>query len=242
VNWSDNAIILATRKHGESSAIVTLLTEQLGLYNGLVKGITAPRLRGIYQQGNLIHATWKARLPEHLGFLTGELLESSAPIMMGDRARLAALSSICAMISHCLPERESAERIFHSLYEFIRLLKQDSAWHLPYIRLELYLLQALGFGLDLSECAATGAREKLHYVSPKTGKAVSEAAGAPYHDKLLLLPNFLKESTSSPTAPDIMQGFKLTGYFLEKWNFSPRNMKLPAARVRLEELICSSGV
>lgn len=239
MQWSDKAIVLSVKKYGETSAIVTLLTKQQGLHAGLVKGISSPRLRGIYQQGNVIDMIWKARLPEHLGFISGELRESSVVILLTDAHRLAALSSICTVIAHCLPERECEAAVFDRLYQLITLLKTDHMWHIPYLRLELLLLATLGFGLDLSECAATGATDNLLYVSPKTGKAVSATAGEPYKDKLLPLPSFLKHDTTAYTSHDIRHGFRLTGYFLEKWNFAPRNMKLPAARSRLEELVTS---
>ena len=237
MQWSDNALVLSSRKHGENSAIVTLLTEQYGLYSGLAKGVSSPKYRGMYQQGNLIHATWKARLPEHLGLLSSELLESSMGIMLGDSHRLTALSSMSMVIQHSLTERECEETIFRGLYHFISLLKTDEPWHIDYIKLELQLLATLGFGLDLSECAATGSTHDLCYVSPKTGKAVSAEAGEPYKDKLLPLPSFLKNAMSNNSPHDIIQGFQLTGYFLEKWNFHPRNMTLPSARKRLEELV-----
>lgn len=237
MQWSDKAIVLSIKKYGETSAIVTLLTEHMGLTSGLVKGISSPKLRGIYQQGNITQVTWKARLPEHLGFISGELLESSVMILLTDSHRLAALSSITAVVAHCLPERECETQIYHHLYQFITLLKTDQPWHIAYIKLELLLLAALGFGLDLTECAATGVTDNLFYVSPKTGKAVSATAGEPYKDKLLTLPSFLKTDISASLEADIKHGFRLTGYFLEKWNFIPRNMKLPAARSRLEELI-----
>jgi DNA repair protein RecO (recombination protein O) len=237
MQWVDNAIVLAVKKHGESSAILTLLTEESGLHYGMVKGISSPKWRGTYQQGNLISANWKARLPEHLGFISGELLYSSAALVMGDPLRLAALSSMCTVIAHCLPEREKEQRVFGALRQFIALLASEDQWQHAYIKLEILLLSALGFGLELSECAATGSRDNLCYVSPNTGKAVCEAAGAPYRDKLFTLPNFLKNATTAYTQQDVMLGLRLTGYFLEKWNFRPRNMTLPQARCRLEELL-----
>jgi DNA repair protein RecO (recombination protein O) len=245
MQWSDSSLVISTRKYGENAAIIGLLSEHHGLCYGLVRGNNSAKSRGIYQQGNLIFATWKARLAEHLGSITGELLESSALIMLGDKGRLSALASICSLIPHCLPENEPAPLLFSSLYHVIAVLKTDQHWYSDYLKFELTLLNLLGFGLDLSECAATGSTENLCYISPKTGRAVSAEAGAPYKDKLFLLPDFLKNAIFTDkigviSAAELKQGLRVTGYFLDKWNFHPRNINFPMARIQLEEQL--SGI
>jgi len=237
MQWTDDAIILTVRKHGENSAIVMLMSKEHGLYGGLVRGISSPKSRAVYQPGNRIAASWKARLSEHLGSLTGELIHSPSSLLLTDHQRLAALSSICTILATSLPEREKEDVLFSSLETFIALLISYKPWIGDYIRLEMTLLASLGFGLDLSECAATGVNDALIYVSPKTGKAVCASAGEPYKDKLLPLPLFLKDHYEAEDIDEIRQGMQLTGYFLEKWTFIPRNRKLPTARHRLQELL-----
>jgi DNA repair protein RecO (recombination protein O) len=97
-------------------------------------------------------------------------------------------------------------------------------------------LAVLGFGLDLSSCAATGAADDLAYVSPRSGRAVSRAAGRPYHDKLLPLPAFLVSDTPA-APPEIAAGLALTGYFLHRHLLLPQGRNLPEARQRLAQRV-----
>jgi DNA repair protein RecO (recombination protein O) len=243
IEWSDDGIVLSARRHGESAAIVSLLTRAHGRHAGIVLGGAGRRARGVYEPGNRVAATWRARLSEHLGHYACELAESRAAALLDDALRLAALTSATAILDAALPEREPHERLFDSLDDLVaRLCDPPTSWPALYVRFELDLLTELGFGLDLSRCAATGQLDDLAYVSPKTGRAVSTTAAEPYRDRLLPLPPFLtRPATDSPavSAGDILAGLELTGFFLERHVFgqnngaADRNDAGPAARARL---------
>jgi len=243
IEWSDDGIVLSARRHGESAAIVSLLTRAHGRHAGLVLGGAGRRARGVYEPGNRVAATWRARLSEHLGHFACELAESRAATLLDDALRLAALTSATAILDAALPEREPHARLFESLDDLVAQLcdaSNDASWPALYVRFELDLLTELGFGLDLSRCAATGQSDDLAYVSPKTGRAVSTTAGDPYRDRLLLLPPFLTRAATNGILPaDILNGLHLTGFFLEQHVFAHRPLAtaggspLPAARERL---------
>jgi DNA repair protein RecO (recombination protein O) len=236
VHWSDTAIILSVRKHGENSAVVRLLAREHGVYAGVVKSVTSKTNRGVIQPGNVVNATWNARLSEHLGMFKIELLKANAALIMNDSLKLASLSSACAMVEIALPERHPYQRLYHLFIAFLADLQESNDWMKDYVSLELDLLAEAGFGLDLSHCAATGKTDNLIYVSPKSGRAVSREAGEPYKDKLLALPGFLNNDIQA-ASDDIRQGLNLSGYFLEHWLLSPHNRKLPPARRRLLETL-----
>lgn len=244
IEWSDDGIVLSARRHGESGAIVSLLTRAHGRHAGLVLGGAGRRARGVYEPGNRVSAVWRARLSEHLGHYACELAESRAAALLDDALRLAALTSATAILDAALPEREPHERLFESLDALIARLCDPStgpSWPTLYVRFELDLLTELGFGLDLTRCAATGQSDDLAYVSPKTGRAVSTTAGEPYRDRLLSLPSFLtRPAVSNGISPaDILNGLRLTGFFLEQHVFAHQppapagRSLLPAARDRL---------
>ncbi|MDE3061267.1 MAG: DNA repair protein RecO [Pseudomonadota bacterium] len=191
MHWADTAIILSVRKYGENSAILRVLTKSHGVWGGVVRGSHSKATRGVIQPGNIINASWQARLPEQLGSFKAELLEAGAALIMQEAARLAALTSACAIVEAALPERHPYEKLYTLFHGFLDTLKGSDDWPEEYVRLELALLAESGFGLDLSRCAATGATEELIYVSPRSGRAVSRKAGEPYKEKLLRLPEFL---------------------------------------------------
>ena len=232
MDWTDDGIVLSTRKHGETSAIVHLLTRQNGVAAGLVRGGTGKRARGQLQPGNLLHAHWRGRLPEHLGTLTCEMSEALGAGVMDDAAALAAVGSACALTLMALPEHEAHPAVFDGLLVLLRSMDEGS-WPTVYVKWELGLLQELGFGLDFSECAATGETEDLVYVSPKSGRAVSGSAGEPYKGKLLPLPVFLLDGGAADSADDIQRGLQLTGHFLAEHVLKPAGRALPDARQRL---------
>lgn len=229
MDWSDHGIVLSARPHGESAVILSLLTEDHGRHAGLVRGGRGGRSRGTYQLGNVVHATWRARLDEHLGNYTCELVNATSALLLDDALRLAALSSACAVTDAVLPEREPHQRIYTSLLTFLGGLSGPD-WAAGYVRWEIELLADIGFGLDLTSCAATGQTEDLVYVSPKTGRAVSADAGAPYRDKLIALPGFLTAKAEMPGQTDIVAGLALTGYFLERHLFDNLHARMPSAR------------
>jgi len=232
MRWSDEGIVLAARRHGERGLLVHLLTREHGRHAGLVRGGQGPKLRGIYQTGNRVAVSWSARLSEHLGTHTGELLRGHAARFLDDRTRLACLAAAAALAEMTLPEREPHPRIYAGLIALLDALDVDSGYAGIYARWELDLLADLGYGLDLSRCAATGSRDLLTYVSPKSGQAVSENAAAPYREKLLRLPRFLLAPESPSPPEDVLDALKLTGFFLDRRALHPHQRKLPAARGR----------
>lgn len=233
MHWTDDAIVLATRKHGETAAIATLLTRAHGRHLGLVRGGVGKRARGVLIPGNRVRATWRGRLSEHLGALTCELTEAAAAAVLDDPAGLAGLSAACAVAATALPEREPHRRLYEGLGALLAGLGGGD-WPAAFVRFEVTLLAELGFGLDLSRCAASGASEGLVYVSPKTGRAVSAGAGAPYRRKLLPLPAFLLDSGRAASRKEVADGLRLTGFFLDRHLYAPHGRRLPPARVRLE--------
>lgn len=234
MEWTDDAIVLDVRPHGETSAIVSLLSRSQGRHPGLVRGGSGKRMRGILQPGNRVRATWRARLADHLGTYSLEPLHGYAAAVLADALRLAALSAACAVAERSLPEREVHAAIHDGLLVLLDSLATED-WPTVYIKWELGLLKEIGYGLDLSECAATGAKDDLVWVSPRTGRAVSRAAGEAYRDKLLTLPAFLLTPGGVGGEEEIAAGLKLTGYFLERNLFAPHGAGLPAARQRLGE-------
>jgi DNA repair protein RecO (recombination protein O) len=237
MRWSDEGIVLSARRHGERGLIVHLLTRERGRHAGLVRGGQGPRTRMRYQTGNRLAVSWSARLSEHLGYLAGELLRGHAARFIDDRVRLACLSSAAAMAEVTLPEREPHPRAYAGLNALLEALDDDGDFAALYVRWELDLLAELGYGLDLSHCVATGARESLTYVSPRSGQAVSENAASPYREKLLRLPRFLLEDGNNPAPSDILDGLALTGYFLDRRVLAPHERKIPAARARFADVI-----
>jgi len=233
MEWRDTGIVLGARRHGESSLVVTLLTADHGRHAGFAKGGAGKAARGMYQPGNLVSCTWKGRLEEHLGHWTCELLEANAAALMGDAGRLAALTSACAVIDATAAEREALPGLHDATLALLTAL-EGADWAGAYVHWEALLLAELGFGLDLSACAATGTTDDLIYVSPKTGRAVSAEAGAPYKDKLLPLPPFLRGEGAADAAA-VRQGLRLTGYFLERFALAAAGRPMPPARRRLLE-------
>ncbi|MBT3703164.1 MAG: DNA repair protein RecO [Alphaproteobacteria bacterium] len=236
MQWTDDAILLSARKHGETSVIVQALTQCHGRHGGLVRGGVGRGSRGVLQPGNEIQGTWKARLPDHLGSYTIELKRARAAHLLNDAARLAALSAACSVAEAALPEREIHVAAYDGFLVLLEALETSDHWAEVYISWELGLLRELGFGLDLSACAQTGETEGLAFVSPRTGRAVTAAAGAPYKERLLALPGFLAGQTSEETAPqDLIDGLALTGFFVERHVLAPHNIKIPPARTRFVE-------
>lgn len=231
MEWADEGIVLAVRRHGENAIVASLLTRRHGRHPGLVHGGAGKTNRGALQPGNHLKAWWRGRLAEQLGTYRVELAQAHAAGILDDAACLAALSSACALSEAALPERQPHAAAFVALVALLDAFKSE-AWPSVYVHWELALLRELGFGLDLSQCAATGAAEGLAYVSPKTGRAVSLEAGTPYRDKLLILPAFLVEGGEGDRMA-IFEGLKLTGFFLDRHVLAPHRVAMPPARSRL---------
>jgi DNA repair protein RecO (recombination protein O) len=230
--WTDEGVVLAIRRHGESAAIVSVFTRAHGRYAGLARGGFGRRARPIWQQGNLVQVTWRARLAEQLGALSGELKAPLAARLLPEPARLGGLAAACALLETTLPERDPHEHLFEAFGLWLERLLGNRAWLEGYVRFELDLLAELGFGLDLSRCAVTGAAEDLVYVSPSSGRAVSRAGAGAYADRLLPLPPFLLgRGTADPA--QLAAGLRLTGTFLRRHLFDASERSLPVARDRL---------
>lgn len=233
MEWTEDGVILGTRRHGESSAIVELFTERHGRHLGLVRGGRSKRNRVVLQPGNSVTATWRARLDEHLGLYAVEPGRARAAGLMQCAHALYGFAVLAAHL-RLLPERDPHPALYRRFLETLDSLADPLAGAAALVRFERDLLADLGFGLDLSKCAATGTREELVWVSPKTARAVSRAAGAPYGDRLLALPGFLLESgTGTPAAADIGAGFRLTGHFLVRHVHDPRRLAMPPERQRI---------
>ncbi len=235
MQWTDDGIVLGTRSHGESSVILELYTREHGRHLGLVRGGRSRRQQPVLQPGNTVHVTWFARLDEHLGNYTVEPATSRAARLMEGRAGVAGITHLAAL-ARLMPEREVHGGLFEALELIAHALPEVAVAAPLMVRFELEVLQELGFGLDLSECAATGATQDLVYVSPKSSRAVCREAGEPWKDKLLALPGFLTGSGTAESA-DILAGFRLTGYFLSRHVFEPRGLAMPDARETFVRLV-----
>ena len=239
MNWSDEGIVLSVRPHGETAAVVELFTRMHGRHTGLVHGGRSHKKRPVLQTGNHVDASWKGRLAEHLGHMTLELRTGYAGAAMESADALAGLTSLAAL-ARLLPERDPHPNLYEITLFVLGFLDDPSVWPALLVRWELALLSELGFGLDLEECAATGTNDALIYVSPKSGRAVSASAGEPYRDRLLPLPAFLLKGRRSGTGvseTDVVNGLKLSSYFLEQRVLAPREIGMPEPRIRLETLL-----
>ncbi len=233
MEWWDEGILLQTRRHGESSAIIDVFTEDHGKHAGVVRGGASRKMAPILQVGAQLDVAWRARLESHIGSYTVELLRSRVGGIMDDRLAVAGLSAVTSLLAFSLPEREPNQSLYRTSMGVLDLLVEPDLWPLAYLRWELALLNDLGFGLDLTECAATGATEDLIYVSPKTGRAVSAQGAGKWADQLLPLPPVLLRQGEAPDE-EIAQALETTGYFLSR-HLAPElgNKPLPEARARL---------
>ncbi len=229
MEWTDEGIVLGVRRHGESSAIVELLTRGHGRHLGLVRGGAGSRMRPLLQPGNSVRAVWRARLDEHLGYYQVEGLRLRAATLLASSHAVYGVTHL-ASLARLLPERDPHEGIYEMLDRTLDDFDDvgEAAVHL--IQFELAMLAELGFGLDLESCAATGETTDLIYVSPKSGGAVSRQAGDPWRDRLLRLPQFLRQSEGCWSDSDLQDGFRLTGLFLLRHVLEPRGQGHSDAR------------
>jgi DNA repair protein RecO (recombination protein O) len=235
MDWRDEGILLSMRPHGETSAIIEVMTAAHGRHMGVVRGGASRKLAATLQPGTGLTLEWRARLDDHIGSFTVEPLKSRAHLL-ADRLGLAGLLSVCSLLHEALPEREPHPELWQRTLELIDLLGGDG-WMAAYVRWELCLLEEIGFGLDLSACAVTGATEGLVYVSPKSGRAVTAKGAGDWADRLLPLPEGL--GADGPLAPEaVVTGLRLTGFFLDR-ELRPvlHDRPLPEARSRLVDLL-----
>lgn len=230
MEWRDEGLIIGLRRHGETSLIVELMTRAHGRHLGIVKGGRSRRMQPLMQQGNSVEVVWRARLEEHLGLWQLDVTQARASAIMESGVALAGIGLLAELL-RLLPERDPHAGLYDMALAIAGHLHEPLLAGELMVRFELALLGDLGFGIDLESCAATGTREDLAYVSPKSARAVSRAAGLPYHDRLLPLPEFLLRNPGSATeAQAIAEGFRLTGYFLEREVYGVRNAALPDVR------------
>lgn len=234
MEWRDEGLLLSVRRHGENGAVIEVLTAQHGRHAGLVHGGAGVRLAAVLQPGAQLALEWRARLEDHLGTYRVEPLASRAAAIMADRGRLAALNAVSAMLLATVPERAPDADLYAVTVALAdRLAEGEPTWPIAYARWELALLGALGYGLDLSRCAATGTRAELAFVSPRTGRAVSRGAGAAWADRLLPLPGFLI-GRGQATIGAVREALRLTGHFLESRALPELGRETaPEARARL---------
>lgn len=229
MEWRDEGIILGTRKHGETSAILEVMTRAHGRHLGLVRGGRSRKQQPVLQPGNRVDLLWRARLDEHLGTFQAEAIEMNAARLMDSAVAVYGLQTMAAHL-RLLPERDAHGALYETLAVMIAHLDDADAAGELVARFELLILDELGFGLDLSQCAATGSRQDLAYVSPKSGRAVSREAGAPWHDKMLALPAFLQRSGPRADQAALEDAFRLTGFFFTRHVYEPRGIEPPDAR------------
>lgn len=244
MEWVAEGLVLASRPHGENAAIVDLFTAEQGRHAGVVRGGTGRRLAPLLIPGNRVRARWQARLAGHLGHFTIEPVAATGAALLGGRLTLAALMAVAALIQRSLPERDPHPLLYGITLALVERLVGDPDWPVHYLRWEGALLAELGYGLDLSSCAVTGAREGLAWVSPRSGRAVSDAGAQGWQDRLLPLPRCLLDpGNAGPLAPeDLAAGLRLTGHFLRKGLLAePDARPLPAARARLASLLIAAA-
>lgn len=235
--WQDNGIVLGVRPFGEGKGVVHLLTENNGHCAGAVRGLKSKNMRLAVSPGSLVQATWRARLEDHLGMFSLELLHSSLGYIVESQAKMLALSALTGFIMKVLPERHPYPVFYQKFLKFIESMREEN-WYADYIKLEITLLQELGFALKLDQCCVTGAKDNLKYVSPKTGRAVGEEPAKPYKEKLLPLPQFLIKDQKA-YKNQILEGFKLTEHFLKIHYFEPKYKDFFTIRERLFNLVQS---
>lgn len=240
MEWDDEGVVLASRPHGEADAVVALLTFDHGRHLGLVKGGRSRRLTPLLQTGNRVRCQWQARLADQLGRFTVEPVRLYTQPLLDDPLALAAVASAGALVEATLAEREPHPEILAGFLALLARLVAKAGGLAAYVRFELLLLQVSGFALNLDACAVTGATDDLAYVSPRTGRAVSRIAAGDLAPRLLALPAFLREDEtvgSEPPPEALLDGLRLTGFFLQRHLLDPADRALPAARDRLVDLV-----
>lgn len=241
MDFTEEAFVLSARSHGDTGVIVDLLTQTHGRRAAYVAGGASRKVKPFLQPGARVVVDYRARTAEQLGAARLEPVGEGPSALFDEPLALAGLAAAAAVVQGALPEREPHPGVFLAFEALVSALALAQVWPAVFVRFEAGLLEDLGFGMDLSHCAATGTSDDLIYVSPRTGRAVSREAGAPYADKLLTLPPFMLGAQAGLGAGDIRAGFALTGHFLEQFVFHPQDRPLPPARDRLVEKLSALG-
>ena len=247
---SDQGIILNTRKYSENSLIVQILSQNYGIYSGFVRGGVSsakkfPSKSSLYHNFNLVDFHWNSKIADNLGFFTIELKKSFLGSIISSKVKLASLNIVTAIIDQNVLEREPMSEVFSGLFGLLQSLDlTDNIFLERYIKFEIELLKSLGYGIDLSSCVVTGSRENLSFVSPKSAKAVCLQVGERYRDKLLTLPQFLlkNKDTENSTKDDLLNGLKLSGFFIEKYLTNKIKSEIFSSRNQIFEVLNSSSI
>lgn len=229
MHFTDEGYIITTRKYGENSLIISLVTKEHGMVSGFVKNALSKKSLGIYQLGNKLSVDAYSRIEENMLTFKVDLLSPVAVNFLNSPQKLSVLTSICSLLNVTLAEKENLERFYYYIDSFFMLIN-DTNWLTHYCFFEFYLLEHLGIGLDLSECAATGVCENLTFVSPKSGRAVCEDAGFVYREKMFVYPHFIIEKNYTPTPTEVLDLLKMTEFFLRKNFFQTHGLKFPQNR------------
>lgn len=236
MEWRSEAIVLGSRRHGETHTVTHLFTREQGAASGLVHGGQGTRKGPVLQPGNEVTAQWRARTSDALGTLDLELGVAHAAGAFSDRTAVLGLTAVTELLADVLPEGAAYPPLYDATVALLSHLSDGDIFAVLLVKWELGLLSALGFGLSLDRCAATGAALEdgadLVFVSPRSGAAVTYEAGLPYRDRMLPLPPFLIDR-GAPSHGDVRAGLSLTGYFLSERLLSPAGKSLPDARERL---------
>ena len=232
MEWQAPGVVLDVRPYGEADAIATILTEEFGAHRGLARGAQSRSKAALWQKGNLVQAHWMGRLSDQLGSFSAELVHPAAAPIMDDPLLLAILTSSCAIAEGALIEREPQPVVFDGLVHLLARLPLGPVMLAETIRWELSLLAGLGYGLDFNACAVSGMNERLAFVSPRTGRAVTEEAAGEWKERLLPLPGFLL-TDSEGNAAEWVEGLRLAGHFLARDAFGHHHRPLPQARLAL---------
>lgn len=237
MDWRDTGILLTTRKHGETALILDVFTLGHGRQTGVLRGGASRKRAASLQPGAQLDVTWRARLDDHMGAFTAEPQRSRMAAALADRLALAGLSAVTALLAYALPEREAHPTLYRHSEQLLDLLGQPALWPLAYLRWEMRLLEEMGFALDLSSCAVTGATEGLALVSPRTGRAVTREGAGDWADRLLPLPPVLRGEGAAPDS-EIVEALMVTGHFLtDHLAAEIVGRPLPAAREALMDRI-----
>ncbi len=234
MRWEDEGFVLSARRWGETSRVVQLLTGEHGRHAGLVRSGGIAGRAHVCAPGDRVKVRWSGRLPEHLGHFVCELIDPRAGRVLHQPLRLIALSSVCALAEWFLAEREPTPAVHAAGEAVLDRLAGAGDWQRPYVAWELLLLRETGAGLDLGRCAVTGSTDDLTHVSPKTGRAVSRSAAAPWAPRLLPLPPFL-QTGAAPGREEVRAALRLTGHFLRRNAIAHGRRALPSARLRLAD-------
>ncbi|WP_396593071.1 DNA repair protein RecO [Brevundimonas sp. R86498] len=241
MEFHEEAFVLSARSHGDTGVVVDLLTETHGRHAAYVAGGASRRMKPFLQAGARVIADYRARTSDHLGSARLEPVGEGPSALFDDGLALTGLAAAAAVAQGALPEREPHPAAFLAMEALMGAFVLPEVWPAIFVRFEAGLLEDLGFGLDLSRCAVTGSMDDLIWVSPRTGRAVSADAGAPYADKLLRLPPFMLGAQAGLAEGDIGLGLDLTGHFLEQFVFHPQNRPIPPARVWLVDKLREQG-